>query len=159
PDAEAAAVTATLRSIGIVAAGLLALAPRQSTAPASAQAPAPAAQEKTAEQKLVEFLASKGVTLDKANEQIRLSGWINMQKVLVEVLASTPTGKPPEPVLVADCVPGARNAAFIALGYKPGKPVAYGADRYEMPQGEPVWVTVEWKGDGGAVRRVRGEQL
>lgn len=123
--------------------------------PAAAETnPAPAATDQ-----LDKFLAEKGVRIDRKTSQIHVSGTVNMQRGLVEVFACTPEGKTHESVLAIHCVPSALNAAFLALGYKPGKPVQYGTERYQLPTGEPVWITVEWKTPSGETKRVRAEDL
>ena len=120
--------------------------------------PAPAAQATPGEE-LEKFLAARGVTIDRKASQIRVAGWVNMQKGLVEVLACTPEGKTHEAVLALECLPSALNAAFLALGYKPGTPVVYGTERYQSPKGEPVWITVEWKTAAGETKNARAEDL
>ncbi len=153
------------------ASALLAFAPAQEkrdepprpkkAEPAAAQTPAPSPSggAVAAEAELDKFLAAKGVRLDRAAAAIRVDGVVNMQKGLIEVFATTPAGKTHEAVVALECVPSALNAAFLALGYKPGKPVEYGVERYVMPEGEPVWITVEWTTEAGATKRVRAEDL
>lgn len=133
----------------------------QGEPPAAVKPPAAAATDTkpVASEELDKFLADRGVRIDRKANQIHVSGTVNMQRGLVEVFACTSEGKTHESVLAIDCVPSALNAAFLALGYKPGSPVKYGTERYELPTGEPVWITVEWKTPSGETKRVRAEQL
>jgi hypothetical protein len=129
--------------------------------PAPKSPPAAEAEKKasTPSDELDKFLLERGVKLDRKTSQIHVGGWVNMQKGLIEVLACTPEGKTHESALALECVPSALNAAFLALGYKPGRPVTYGTERYELPKGDPVWITVEWKTVAGETKRVRAEEL
>jgi hypothetical protein len=99
-----------------------------------------------------------GVRCLEGPKRLEVSGWVNLQKGLVEVFACAPDGKTHESVVVLDCVPSALHAGLLLLGLKPGTPVEVGTEAsYKMPTGDPVLVEVRWKAADGQERTARAE--
>jgi len=141
-----------------------AMAPPQAAAPvapAPAQTPAPAPAAPTAaEEEFRKLLAGMGVQYFAGEKHLEISGWINMQKGLIEVFACAPEGKTHEALIVLDCLPSGAHAGLLALGLKAGTPVETGTEAdYKAPAGDPVIVEVAWKTATGEERRVRAEDL
>ena len=104
------------------------------------------------------LLADMGVKLVAGQNCVEVSGWVNMQKGLVEVFACAPGGKIHEAVVVLDCVPSGLHAGLLALGLQPGTPVEIGTeDDYKPPSGDGVRIEVYWQDASGAERQVRAE--
>jgi hypothetical protein len=117
-------------------------------------------------------LQAGGVTLLDKEGRVEVAGKICQNEVLVEWLMVCPGGKTHESLVVLDCRPSLLNAALIALGYKPGEgavAMPKGSDNppggtpidedmvYYPPQGQRVYVTLEWK-DGDKTIRRRAEE-
>lgn len=118
--------------------------PKVDAAPAVVAAP-------KVEDEFQTLLAGMGVKFLPAEKKLEVSGWVNMQKGLVEVFACAPQGKTHEAVVVLDCVPSGLHAGLLALGLQPGTPVEFGTgDKYKPPTGDAVEVTVRWKDASGA---------
>jgi len=106
----------------------------------------------------VKLLAGLGVTFTAAEQQLEISGWVNMQSGLVEVFACAPQGKTHEAVVVLDCVPSGLHAGLLALGLEHGSPVEFGTgDEYHAPTGDGVDIEVRWKDANDVERRARAE--
>ena len=55
---------------------------------------------------------------------------------------------------------GMLNACILALGYEKGTPVTVSRDGKVLPpQGQPIHLYLEWKGENGETVRVRAEDL
>ena len=120
--------------------------------------PAGAPEESDGEREFRELLASMGVRLDRAARTLRVDGWVNMQKGLVEVFACAPDGKTHEAVVVIDCVPSGLHAGLLALGLEPGTPVELGTDaEYKPPTGALIDIRVRWRDAAGRERIAHAE--
>lgn len=127
---------------------------------AGARDPRPPVQEalSEADRALHELLASLGVEYVPSAGRIDVSGWVNMQRGLVEVFACTPEGKTHESVVVLDCVPSGVHAGLLALRLRPGTPVELGTEgEYRPPTGDPVEIRVRWTDAGGEAHSARAE--
>jgi hypothetical protein len=112
-------------------------------------APTSAAAENPAQAQFRELLATLGVKYLPGERQLEVSGWVNMQKGLVEVFACAPGGKTHESVVVLDCVPSGIHAGLLALGLKPGTPVEEGTEAdYKPPTGDGVDIHVRFASTG-----------
>ncbi len=113
-------------------------------------------------------LQAGGVTLLEKEGRIETTGSICQTEVLIEWLIVCRGGKTHEALAVVDCRPSLLNAAFIALGYKPGvgaRAIPVAKDNppggtpisndlvYYVPQGQRVHVYFEWRDGEKAVRR------
>ena len=93
----------------------------------------------------------------KKNRRIVTKGKICLQKGPLEYLACFKGGKDHESVVAVDCKPESLNLAFIAQNYKAVGGVKQVGDP-DAPEGDPVFVYVEWEEDGKR-KRVRAEEL
>ncbi|MBI1851853.1 MAG: hypothetical protein HYR85_16065 [Planctomycetes bacterium] len=113
-------------------------------------------------------LQAGGVTLLEKEGRIETTGIICQNQVLVEWLMVCKGGKTHESLLLLECRPSLLNAALIALGYKPGRgavALPKAADNppggtpieedlvYYTPQGQRVYVYIEWTDGEKTVRR------
>ena len=95
--------------------------------------------------------------LDANSREIKIPGWVNMDKGLVELLACGVRGKTHESVLVLDVNPYYLQVALFLLGLEPRGNLKYQGDP-NPPQGDSVLIYVEWESNGKKVK-VRGEDL
>ncbi len=141
-----------------------ALAARAAPKPAAGESRDPAKQDAgspdaSAAEAFENLLAGMGVRFLPKERRLEVSGWVNMQKGLVEVFACTPDGKTHESVLVLDCVPSGLHAGLLALGLEAGTPVEGGTEAvYKPPAGPKVLVQVRWKDGEGKERAARAEE-
>jgi hypothetical protein len=96
--------------------------------------------------------------LDTSKGVLTVSGWINMNEGMVELLACGPKGKLHESVLVLDIEPYHLQVALLLLGLKPGGGLKYQGDP-GTPMGDSLFVYVSWEKSDGNHIRVRGEDL
>ena len=106
--------------------------------------------------KLREGLYKVGsVILDRAQNEIRLEGEVNMQRGAIEYLACARGGKLHESVLVIDVEPYELQVALLLLGLEPGGNIEYQGDA-RTPQGDSLEIWVEWE-EKGEMKRHRAE--
>jgi hypothetical protein len=119
---------------------------------------------------LVKAAAKKGVRL--TDDRVSVGGVIVQQRAALEFFAVTTGGKIHESVVavtgnfdperegVPEGLAGMINACILALGYEKGTPVRTSRDRKVLPpQGMPINVYIEWKGEDGETVRARAEDL
>ena len=97
------------------------------------------------------------IFMDAKKRQLKLPGWVNMEKGVVELLACSPGGKRHESVLVLDIVPYHLQVSLLLLGLNYGANLQYQGDP-NTPQGDSVEVWVRWKFNKEE-QLVRGEDL
>lgn len=97
------------------------------------------------------------VILESEKREIYLSGKINMQKGMIELLACAPGGKTHESVLVLDVIPHDLQVSLLLLGLEFHGDLEYQGDP-RQPKGDSVEIWVKWK-NGNKERLVRGEDL
>ncbi len=143
-------------------AGALAAAAAPKQAPEGTRNPAKddgGPPDASAAESFEKLLAGMGVRFLPKERRLEISGWVNMQKGLVEVFACTPDGKTHESVVVLDCVPSGLHAGLLALGLAAGTPVEGGTEAdYKPPAGPKVLVQVRWKDGEGKERTARAEE-
>ncbi|MBK8978502.1 MAG: hypothetical protein IPM29_21600 [Planctomycetes bacterium] len=102
-----------------------------------------------------------GIALDLAQGTISIDAVVGRPNQALEYLLIDRRGKSHEAMFVCHAKASILNAAFIALGYAPGKnarvverdplpppeDVAKGVPWFDVfpPEGQPVWITVKWK--------------
>lgn len=97
------------------------------------------------------------ITIDKNKREITVPGEVNMTSGMIELLATTKTGKRHESVLVCDVEPYRLQVALLLIGLNPGGNIQYQGDP-ATPEGDPVLVWVKWA-EKEKERVVRGEDL
>lgn len=145
--------------LGLTSA-LVSCAVRDTASPQRSSQSLPTPTASSAEAELRALLGGMGVQLIPEEKRLEISGWVNMQKGLIEVFACAPEGKTHESLLVLDCIPSGIHAGLLALGLSHGTPVETGTEAdYKPPTGDPVLVEVVWKTPQGEDRRVRAEDM
>ncbi len=87
------------------------------------------------------------VFIDTEKKEIELSGYVNMDSGLVELIACAPFGKVHESIFVWDVVPSHLQISLILLGLNYGGGVNVQGDSL-LPKGDKVDVFISWKKDG-----------
>lgn len=134
----------------------------------------PAAAEASTPEELVAQLAKEGIAVDLRAKTITISTVVNVEMDPIEYALINERGKVHEALLVTEVKPSSLNAAFLLLGYVPGKnarteliepqptegEVAQGAEwlRVFPPEGMPFYMVASW-GEGADRHTVPIEDL
>jgi hypothetical protein len=122
-----------------------------------------------AREKLKEVAAEKGVML--FDDRVEVAGLIIQNRAMLEFLAVVSGGKEHEAIIAVTGnsehgkgmpkgLAGMVNACILALGFEKGTPVRASRDGKVLPpEGETIYVYVEWEGEGGKTVRARAEDL
>ena len=120
------------------------------------------AQETPIQPNVVEKLSDSlyrigSAQLDKDKKEISLSGQINMNEGLIEVLACGRKGKLHESVLVLDVAPHDVQVALLLLGLNHQEAI-FNEDSTQVIAGDEITIQVTWEEDG-ITKTVHGEEL
>ncbi len=102
-----------------------------------------------------EPLNLRGIKVFLSEKKIEISGIVNMQKGLIELLATAPGGKEHESVMVLNCNPALLQTALILIGLEQGG----GANQQGSDSpiyGDFVYAYIQW-GEGKKQKLVRAE--
>lgn len=101
--------------------------------------------------------AIDNIKINTETREVTFSGWVNMQKGLVEVIACAPGGKDHESVLIADITPSYLNSALLLLGLERSPEVSYDLKNPNIV-GPEIEIYVSWNENGEKVN-VAAEEL
>lgn len=91
--------------------------------------------------------------IDPKAKRIYIDGYVTMRKGALEMFACPVGTKEHEAVVAAFAKSKEVHAALLALGAKPGSPVAYDPE-FKPPTGQPVAVWVTWRDGKGNFKAV-----
>lgn len=100
----------------------------------------------------------KGIKIDLKEKTIKIEGIVNMQKGLVELLATAPGGKEHESVLKLYCNPALLHTALLLLDLEIGGGGKKQGDSDPIYGGE-MYIYVSWKDKKNKQHIVRAENL
>ena len=95
--------------------------------------------------------------IDSDRRSVKIPGFVNMQRGMIELLACGPGGKTHESVLVLDVIPYHLQVGLLLIGLNYVGGLDYQGDP-RTPKGDLVEVWVKWK-NGERDTIVRGEDL
>jgi hypothetical protein len=121
-------------------------------------------------EKVRKLAAEKGIALRES--RVDVPAVVIQDRAMLEFFAVAAGGKEHEAVVAllgnvdpegntrrAEGLPGMLNACLLALGYQKGTPVKVSRDGKVLPpEGEPIYLYIEWEEDGKTVR-ARAEDL
>jgi hypothetical protein len=114
----------------------------------------PVAQNQTAVEIPLQF---QGIRIWEKSRKIEAQGVVNMNADMVELFATTPTGKKHESVVVVECNPFLLYNALGIIQLNPGGGGEHVGDSAPI-YGDKVFIYAEWK-ENGQLRRERAENL
>lgn len=91
----------------------------------------------------------RGVRIWRELRKIEISGAVNMQRGVVELLATAPGGKDHESIFVLYCNPSLLQTALLLIGLNPG---SEGKRHEEGLDGDEVFIYVRWGEDERTAR-------
>jgi len=113
--------------------------------------------------------AAKGVRL--LEDRVEVDGVVIQNRAMLEFLAVVMGGKEHEAIIAVTGnaehggqmpkgLAGMINASILALGFEKGTPVRASRDGKVLPpEGETIYIYIEWKGEDGKTVRARAEDL
>ncbi len=125
--------------------------------------------EPAAREQLRAAAAAKGVRL--LEDRVEVDGVIIQNRAMLEFMAVVMGGKEHESIIAVTgnaehggAMPkglaGMINASILALGFQKGTPVRASRDGKVLPpEGETIYIYIEWRGEDGKTVRARAEDL
>ena len=98
------------------------------------------------------------VWIDAEKKRVVVNGRICLRKGVLEMFACPKQTKEHESIVAVNSNASMVHAALLAIGAKPGKPVAY-APKYKAATGQRIRIDVVWKDEKGVAHKLRAQDM